>query len=439
MRHSPGPIAITLVGAFATPLFAQQTVESRPAASATTAPAEVAAGETALRAVVFEDRVASGGFDVRKWAALSGDTLTTGNGAVVRIGCDADPQRPLVTRPISLSNLLSAAISIDVLPAGTPAPGPLTVEWADGPGEWRLLSTIDGQESGLHVFDLPPFALGGSVRIRIAPRGGGSGWLVRSVAVTGAPTAAWSRVQIDSQPLEGGSFAIITDSVLTERNVESPALLLTPTRSVRLIAPAEIGGRPFQRWDLGPDRAGESRRGVLQNLDSRQPAVAHYAAEPDTSRIAAITFDTLAAEGPHFAVAFADDPAFVIEPVYPGDSIQFLVGETVLVAAPPRYGRMVFSHWSLGGKPVGNDSALLTLAIERSGALVAAYELLGDMNDDDLLDKRDVELFILALADPAAYQQRYPTVDRRRRGDINGDGQLDQEDIRSFVELVLGE
>ncbi|MCC6360119.1 MAG: hypothetical protein IT450_15350, partial [Phycisphaerales bacterium] len=79
------------------------------------------------------------------------------------------------------------------------------------------------------------------------------------------------------------------------------------------------------------------------------------------------------------------------------------------------------------------------LSIDRSATLVAAYELLGDMNDDDAIDKSDIETFILALADPAAYQQRFPMIDRLRRGDVNGDGRLDEADIRRFVELVLGE
>lgn len=404
------------------------------------APVPAQTQAASIRAVVFLDQVSAIGLDPRKWAVLNGEVLDAGGDFVLRLGCDAPEAAALVTRPISVAGMSEIAVQIDAAPTGDPPPPPLALEWSDEQGGWRPIGLIDAQAgAGPRLLSIPPFAGAGSIRIRLAPRGGPGGWLVRAVSVAGTPGGGWSRVQLDSEPLDGGLFAIITDSILAERRVESPATFLVPGRSIRLVAPAEIGGHPFVRWDLGGERTNETRRAIRHELDSGQPAVAHYAPETDPARIASIAIEAIPAEGQHFAVALADDLSFVVEPVPSGESVRFLVGESAAFAAAPRFGRLVFSHWSLDGRLLPHDSALLTLSIDRSATLVAAYELLGDMNDDDAIDKSDIETFILALADPAAYQQRFPTIDRLRRGDVNGDGRLDEADIRRFVELVLGE
>jgi endonuclease I len=62
--------------------------------------------------------------------------------------------------------------------------------------------------------------------------------------------------------------------------------------------------------------------------------------------------------------------------------------------------------------------------------------ILGDMNNDGLLDFDDINPFSLALNDPAAYQTAFPGLDAAARGDINHDGQLDFDDINPFANLL---
>ena len=59
--------------------------------------------------------------------------------------------------------------------------------------------------------------------------------------------------------------------------------------------------------------------------------------------------------------------------------------------------------------------------------------ILGDMNGDGGLNFGDINPFVLALSDPAAYAQQYPGIDPNRVGDLNGDGVLNFGDINPFV------
>ena len=61
----------------------------------------------------------------------------------------------------------------------------------------------------------------------------------------------------------------------------------------------------------------------------------------------------------------------------------------------------------------------------------------GDLNCDGSIDFGDINPFILALTDPAAWQEAYPTCPLAN-GDINADGALDFGDINPFVALLSG-
>ncbi len=65
-----------------------------------------------------------------------------------------------------------------------------------------------------------------------------------------------------------------------------------------------------------------------------------------------------------------------------------------------------------------------------------ACPLLGDLNCDGTLDAFDVEAFVLALVDPAAWAAAYPGCDPML-GDINGDEVLDLSDIPPFAALLM--
>ena len=62
---------------------------------------------------------------------------------------------------------------------------------------------------------------------------------------------------------------------------------------------------------------------------------------------------------------------------------------------------------------------------------------MGDLNCDGVVDTADIDAFVLALVDPAAYETEYPGCDRSL-GDTNGDGVVDTADIDGFVSLVVG-
>ncbi len=65
-----------------------------------------------------------------------------------------------------------------------------------------------------------------------------------------------------------------------------------------------------------------------------------------------------------------------------------------------------------------------------------AFEL-GDMNCDGLVNFFDIDAFVLAVTDPAAYAAQYPDCDLSN-ADINQDGDVDFFDIDGFVELIVG-
>jgi hypothetical protein len=63
--------------------------------------------------------------------------------------------------------------------------------------------------------------------------------------------------------------------------------------------------------------------------------------------------------------------------------------------------------------------------------------LVGDVNCDGVVNNFDISPFVLALADPAAYEATYPNCDILL-ADINGDGQVNNFDITPFVTLLTG-
>ncbi len=64
-------------------------------------------------------------------------------------------------------------------------------------------------------------------------------------------------------------------------------------------------------------------------------------------------------------------------------------------------------------------------------------QTIGDMNCDGLVDNGDIDAFVQALIDPAAYGVAFPTCNLDH-ADVNGDGSIDNGDIDAFVELLLG-
>ena len=66
---------------------------------------------------------------------------------------------------------------------------------------------------------------------------------------------------------------------------------------------------------------------------------------------------------------------------------------------------------------------------------VVADSPLGDMNCDCRVNNFDIDPFVLAITDPAAYQAAFPNCDVDF-ADINGDGAVNNFDIDPFVVLL---
>ncbi|MBK8915893.1 MAG: hypothetical protein IPM64_15090 [Phycisphaerales bacterium] len=102
-------------------------------------------------------------------------------------------------------------------------------------------------------------------------------------------------------------------------------------------------------------------------------------------------------------------------------------------------------------KPDGTVSVYFTGDVDTDGTtsttddVEAVFEIvvqvvqfqLGDMNCDGLVNNFDIDPFVLAVVDPAAYALAYPDCNPLN-GDINGQDGLNNFDIDPFVDLILG-
>ncbi len=82
-----------------------------------------------------------------------------------------------------------------------------------------------------------------------------------------------------------------------------------------------------------------------------------------------------------------------------------------------------------------NETSLL---LTGTSVIVADGRLLrvpGDLNCDGFVSFGDINPFVLALSNPAAYQAQYPHCNIMN-ADINGDGRVDFADINPFVRLL---
>jgi len=92
------------------------------------------------------------------------------------------------------------------------------------------------------------------------------------------------------------------------------------------------------------------------------------------------------------------------------------------------------TYWFQVGAYGRNPKGGYTLVV-----LSADEELLpGDLNCDHRIDFGDINPFVLRLANPAAWQARYPNCPPLN-GDINRDGRVDFGDIAPFVNLLAGQ
>jgi hypothetical protein len=86
--------------------------------------------------------------------------------------------------------------------------------------------------------------------------------------------------------------------------------------------------------------------------------------------------------------------------------------------------------------PATPDTGFGTAPLVDMGAY--EYMPLGDVNCDGVVNFDDINAFMLALSDPAAYAAAFPSCDRLK-ADCNADGVVDFDDIDPFVALLSGD
>ncbi len=129
------------------------------------------------------------------------------------------------------------------------------------------------------------------------------------------------------------------------------------------------------------------------------------------------------------------------------------------IAALPRFADVEFEDFHLTGASACIDAGLPDFdppgATDADGLLrvwdgdgdgtptvdMGAYEHAshqrGDVNCDESLDVFDIDVFVVALTDAAAYAEAYPDC-ATRLADANADGAVNAFDIDAFVELLTG-
>jgi hypothetical protein len=93
-----------------------------------------------------------------------------------------------------------------------------------------------------------------------------------------------------------------------------------------------------------------------------------------------------------------------------------------------------FDHW-LGD--VSGNANPVDFALNNNMSVTAFFSLIGDLNNDNSVDFGDINSFVLALADPAAYASACPEC-LIGNADINSDNTVDFRDINPFVNLLTG-
>ncbi len=100
---------------------------------------------------------------------------------------------------------------------------------------------------------------------------------------------------------------------------------------------------------------------------------------------------------------------------------------------PCNAGPAHLENWSIGDtEGLDNDGNNLY-----DGADPNCGRVLGDMNCSGRIDFDDIDPFVLALSDRAAYEAQFPNC-RWLNGDCNSDGTVNFDDIDPFVALLTG-
>ncbi len=345
------------------------------------------------------------------------------------------PDPPVVAEAQLVSRVLPATpgggvqIGLDAEPLDRGPGQTLRLELGDADGDhFRLVAQLQAQApaSPLHVrLDAPPQPW----RLRLRVPVGGGRWRVRGLWLRIQEPRPHSTMRVDAAPLRPYQVRIVLPSGAAQ-DVVVPASV-TPQAGMRLLAPPGVGSWSFDRWDFDGVPQPRGRRVLRIDTPTAWEAVARY--RPGGLGTVSLRVEVVPQAAPPVQVLLDGVPV----PVKAG-VCELAAGEQVRLLATARGERAVFDHWEQDGVRLTDTGPQRTVRVGRSMRVRAVYILLGDMNGDGRVDRDDVDVFVLALADPQAYADQYPGLDRVRRGDINGDRVLDWLDIERFVDLVLG-
>jgi len=120
----------------------------------------------------------------------------------------------------------------------------------------------------------------------------------------------------------------------------------------------------------------------------------------------------------------------------PASGPSMVVDDVVFDATPP---------WP--ATAAGGGHSLQRVAVDSFGGLASgwrpldptpgsvAFAIAGDLNGDGQVDMNDIRPFVLAIADPVAYENAFGAP-AALAGDLDGDGDLDYDDIDELVALI---
>ena len=370
------------------------------------------------------------GPDRTRWPVRLGVRPDAGPGVLLAPDPPDVPEAQLISRPLRTSpDDGPLLLELSARPQPASAHPLLLVELGDALGQhFRTLARLEaGQDTNpLRLRFVPPQDPW-RLRIRVPP--GGGRWLIQQLRIRRSADDQGT-LRIDAMPVRPYQvFAAAGDAL--PRGLVLPARI-APEPGLKLLAPAHVGSWVFWRWELDGQFQPVRRRVLDLGRRNAWEAVAHY--RPGADQVVRLHVDQVPDP--------AAPPRVLLDgmPLPPADGptgYALLPGEQVTVETPTRTGRARFDYWEIDGLPIEGAGPRLILPVRGETNLRAVYVLLGDMNGDGRVDRDDVDVFVLALADPQAYARRYPQLDRVARGDFNDDGVLDWADIEHFVEQVL--
>jgi 6-phosphogluconolactonase (cycloisomerase 2 family) len=185
-----------------------------------------------------------------------------------------------------------------------------------------------------------------------------------------------------------------------------------------------ISGQPFATGSLSPSNVFSSPDDAFLLVGIGNDATVRSAAiKEDTGELIFTSFfHDVGLQGTLGDVAALDDLVFVTDN---SSALDDATGVQVLRLGTDG------SFTPLGGVvPTGGISP-------RSLALWKPPFGVGDLNCDGAVDTADIDGFVLALVDPAAYAAAFPACNYLL-ADCNGDGAVDTADIDAFVALIVG-